>query len=264
VVKRKIITINEGKCTGCAKCIPNCPEGAIQVLDGKARLVSDLFCDGLGACVGHCPENAMHVEEREAEVYDEAKVMENIIRAGPTTIKAHLLHLKEHGAKEYLQEAIKVLDDKGIEVPNLEHRHMCPGSRLHEMKHDSNVDAGQRSELSQWPVQLNLLPVNAPFFNGADLLVAADCTAFAAGVFHGGLLKGKVLAIGCPKFDDISHYEEKLTESFKSNDIKSVTVAIMEVPCCRGLYAAVENALAQSGKPIPLERTVVRISGEIS
>jgi len=263
MAKRKIITINEEKCTGCAKCIPNCPEGALQVIDGKARLVSDLFCDGLGACVGHCPEDAMTVVEREAEPYDESKVMENIVKAGPNTIKAHLCHLKEHGAKDFLKEAIKYLQEHDIEVPDLEGPPMmgCPGAQIREM--ESGPVGEQSSELRQWPVQLNLLPPSAPFFNDAHLLIAADCTAFAFGSFHSKLLHGKVLAIGCPKFDDVEGYIDKLTEIFKSNSIKSVTVAIMEVPCCSGLQMAVEQALGKCGKEIPLIKEVVNINGSI-
>jgi len=262
MVKRKIIEINEEKCTGCGQCIPNCPEGALQVIDGKARLVSDLFCDGLGACVGHCPEDAMIVVEREAEEYHEKKVMENIVKAGPNTVKAHLEHLKEHGAKDFLKEAVEYLEENGHEIPNLEEQHGCPGAQVREMK-DRGELKESASALQQWPVQLNLLPVQAPFFDNSHLLIAADCTAFALGSFHAKLLHGKVLAIGCPKFDDVEGYVEKLAQIFKMNKIKSITVAIMEVPCCGGLSLAVDEALKKSGKDIPLIKETVTISGEL-
>jgi len=264
MAKRKIITINEEKCTGCAKCIPNCPEGALQVIDGKARLVSDLFCDGLGACVGHCPEDAMEVVEREAEPYEESKVMENIVKAGPNTIKAHLCHLKEHGADDFLKEAITYLEEHDLEVPDLSPKqvpHGCPGAQVQEF--DAGPVGKQASELRQWPVQLNLLHPSAPFFNDAHLLIAADCTAFASGSFHSKLLHGKILAIGCPKFDDVEGYTEKLTDIFKNNNIKSITVAIMEVPCCSGLQMAVEQALKNCGKDIPLIKEVVSVNGRL-
>lgn len=271
VAQRQIIEIDEGKCTGCGLCIPNCPEGALQIIDGKARLVSDLFCDGLGACVGHCPENAMKVTSREAEEYDESRVMENIVKAGPNTIKAHLLHLKEHGAMKYLEEAKEYLQQNNIKVPDIDvktdNSPCCPGAQIREMKPtpaDSHGNtASFASALSHWPVQLNLLPINAPFFDGAHLLIAADCTAFAMGNFHTKLLHGKVVAVGCPKFDDIEHYTEKLTEIFKQNNIKSVTIAIMEVPCCSAMVPVVKDAITNSGKDIPMIKEVVNIDGSL-
>ncbi len=266
MIKRKIIKIDEEKCNGCGLCIPNCPEGALQLIDGKVRLVSDLFCDGLGACIGHCPEGAITIEEREAEPYNERKVMENIVKHGENTIKAHLKHLKEHGETKYYNEAKDFLKEKGIEIKECDPKLPCgcPGTMVQEVKKKKKVEGvDQDSALSQWPVQLKLLPVQAPFFQGADLLVAADCTAFAYGSFHGKLLNGKSVVIGCPKLDDIAAYEEKLTEIFKQNDIKSLTVAIMEVPCCIGMYIAAENALKASGKDIPLKKIVIGLDGTI-
>jgi len=268
--KRKIIKIDEKKCNGCGLCIPNCPEGALQVIDGKARLISDLFCDGLGACIGHCPEGAIEIEEREAEPYDEKKVMENIIKAGPNTIKAHLKHLKEHNETKFLEQATEVLKNKGIEIPDLEEEKMetpcgCPGAALREVNQDNNPENNkeQASALRQWPVQLNLLPPQAPFFENSHLLVSADCVPFANPNFHSNLLNGKSVVIGCPKLDDIESYKEKLTEIFKNNKIKSVTVAIMEVPCCYGMYAAVEEAVKDSGENIPIIKETISIGGEI-
>jgi len=267
--KRKIIKINEKKCNGCGLCIPNCPEGALQIIDDKARLISDLFCDGLGACIGHCPEGAITIEEREAEPYNEEKVMKNIIKAGPNTIKAHLKHLKDHGETKFLDQAIDVLKKKGIEIPNLEEKMEtqcgCPGAAIREVNTDSSAEnnAEQSSALRQWPVQLTLLPAQAPFFDNAHLLVSADCVPFANPNFHIKLLNGKSLVIGCPKLDDIEAYKEKLTEIFKNNNVKSVTVAIMEVPCCYGLYSTVEEAVKDSGKKIPVIQETIGVNGEI-
>jgi len=278
-MKRKIIKIDEEKCNGCSLCIPNCPEGALQIIDGKARLISDLFCDGLGACIGHCPEGAIEIEEREAEEYDEKKVMENIVKQGDNTIKAHLEHLKEHGEENYLNQAIDYLKEQNIENPLKEEIDKpplpcgCPGSNMIDMrtnekettdeKNTTNSNIKQKSELRQWPVQINLVPVNAPYFEEADLLITADCVPFAYANFHSDFLQNKILLIGCPKLDDIEAYKEKITEILKLNNIRSVTVAIMEVPCCFGLKSAVEEAIKNSGKDIPLEQSIITIQGEI-
>lgn len=268
MAKRKIIKIDESKCNGCGVCIPNCPEGALRVIDGKARLISDLFCDGLGACIGHCPEGAIKVEEREAKPYDEKKVMENIVKQGDNTIKAHLQHLKEHGETKLLKEAKQFLKEKGIKLEEEQMKDKllcgCPGTAMRKVNQDKEVnETEQASALRQWPVQLNLLPPQAPFFENSRLLVAADCVAHAFANFHSKLLNGKSLVIGCPKLDDIEAYKEKLTEIFKQNKIKKVIVAIMEVPCCYGMYAAVEQAIKDSGKKIPLIRETVSVSGEL-
>lgn len=274
MAKREIITIDEEKCNGCGNCIPGCPEGALQIIDNKARLVSDLFCDGLGACIGDCPEGAISVIEREAEPYDEIKVIKNIVKQGKNVIKAHLEHLKNHGETGFLKQATDYLEENGIENPleTLEDDEDklpcgCPGSSVRDMRDDkeeAEEDTGtsQKSELKQWPVQIHLVPTNAPYFNGADLLIAADCVPFAYGDFHRNLLKGKILLIGCPKLDDAEHYKEKITDIFKNNDIKSVTVARMEVPCCFGLVNLVNTALTESGKNIPLKEIMIKISGE--
>ncbi len=270
-MEREIIKINEEKCNGCGLCIPNCPEGAIQIIDGKARLISDLFCDGLGACIGHCPEGAIKVEKREADPYDEIKVMENIIPQGENTIRAHLEHLEEHGEKEFLKQAVDFLNDRGIKIKKKEKQESvlpcgCPGSQMQDLSKTKNTSSEKvelSSELQQWPVQLNLLPPQAPFFENSDLLVCADCVPFAHANFHQELLKDKSIVIGCPKLDDIGAYEEKLTEIFKNNNIKSVTVAIMEVPCCYGMYSAVENAIRESGKEIKLTQKIISVRGDI-
>jgi NAD-dependent dihydropyrimidine dehydrogenase PreA subunit len=284
-MKRDIITIDEEKCTGCGECVPNCPEGAIQIIDGKARLVSDLSCDGLGACIGHCPEGAMSVENREAEPYDERKVMVNIVKAGPATIKAHLLHLKDHNQTEFLKQALAYLRENGITPPDLSvgqgPAHAgCPGMKVMDFREDGGLQgredtghvAGGRSsetvaassELRQWPVQLQLLNANAPYFQDADLVIAADCVPFAYPDFHNRFLKGKALIILCPKLDKVlEQYLEKLTEIFKNNNIKSITLVHMEVPCCFGLSRLVEEALKRSGKNTIIKDYTVSIKGEI-
>jgi ferredoxin len=269
---RKIISIDEEKCTGCGQCIPNCPEGALQVIDGKARLVSDLFCDGLGACVGHCPEDAMTVEERPAEPYDEARVMANIVKAGPNTIAAHLHHLKDHGAVAYYDAAVAYLKEHGIPVPG-EKKTLacgCPGTAVRELEPEpveqscSCADAGPRpSRLRNWPVQITLVPVSAPYLKNADLLIAADCVGSSHPNFHDDLVQGRVLLIGCPKLDDADSYLERLTGMFRENAPKSVTVAHMTVPCCFGMVHLVKQAIAASGRTIPYAEVTVGIDGKV-
>ncbi len=274
-MQRKIIKIDEEKCNGCGQCIPNCPEGAIQVIDGKARLVSDLMCDGLGACLGHCPVGAIAVEEREAEPYDERKVMENIVKAGPNTIKAHLAHLKEHAQTEYLQTALAVLAGKGIPNPLAEmgpgqhgHGHGgCPGARaLNFARKDAAADgSGNRAaQLTHWPIQLHLISPAAPHYQGADVLLAADCTAFALGEFHRDYLKGRALAIACPKLDDGQDaYVEKIRLLADAAKINTLTVMIMQVPCCMGLANLAKRALDGAARRVPLKLVVVGLQGEI-
>ena len=275
-VKRKIIEIDEGRCNGCGRCIPNCPEGALQIIDGKARLVSDLFCDGLGACIGHCPEGAIKIVEREAEPYSERKVMERIVMQGQNVTKAHLLHLKEHGEEGCLKEAISFLEEKGIEgllAKKSGNKKIvlpcgCPGSMEQSFerklgKHNTGRAFALESELSQWPVQLALVNPNAAFFEDAELLICADCVPFAYASFHSDFLKSKALVVGCPKLDDIEFYEEKIAEIIKSNNIRGITLLHMEVPCCFGLMHAVRRALDASGKKIPLRQQIVSIQGKL-
>jgi len=272
MAKRKIIKIDQDKCNGCGLCIPNCPEGAIQVIDGKARLVSDLFCDGLGACLGHCPQGAITIEEREAEEYSERKVMENIAKQGKNVIKAHLKHLKEHNEMVYLKQAIDYLEKKGIEIildEDVQNKPCaCPGSQIIDLRTKEQSNRQQHSlpkgvtQLSNWPVQIKLVPVKAPYFENADLLVAADCVPFAYADFHFDLLKGKILLVGCPKLDDAGLYQEKIAQILKNNSIKSVTYAHMEVPCCFGLVGIIKSAISASGKNIPFKEITISIKGE--
>lgn len=307
MAKRKIIKIDEEKCNGCGVCIPNCPEGAMQVINGKARLISDLFCDGLGACIGTCPKGAISIEEREAERYDEKKVMENIVKQGKDVIVAHLKHLKEHGENQYLRAALEFLKEKKIKIsiplpedhgrspwsggarhhrggsgrhPTGEARGVpveeimpksecgCPGSKILNLKR--KADGGQgpcqtlQSELQQWPIQLHLLNPNAPYFKGAELLIAADCVPFSYANFHQRLLKGKTLIIFCPKLDNARDiYLDKLTQILKNNSIHSITLAHMEVPCCFGLVNILEEAFKASGKNIMVKDYTISIQGDI-
>lgn len=274
-MKRSIIKIDEEKCTGCALCIPNCPEGAIQIIDGKARLVSDLMCDGLGACLGHCPEGAITVEEREAEPYDEKKVMANIVKAGPNTIRAHLDHLKDHGQEDFLKEAMEYLDENNIEIPKEKEKTMngpqfsgCPGSStLAFAREDAAAEAVQGSrpsQLTHWPIQMHLLSPNAPHYQGADLLLAADCVAFSMGDFHKDYMKGKTLAIACPKLDEGQEiYLEKLKALIDTAKINTLTVMIMQVPCCGGLLRLAQRAAEEATRKIPIKNIVVGLQGEI-
>lgn len=276
-MEREIIKIDEDKCTGCGLCVPGCPEGALQIIDGKARLISDLFCDGLGACIGECPEGAITVEKREAEPYDERKVMENIIKQGPNTIRAHLTHLKEHGETQFLKIALETLEEKNIDSPEgflpnekpAQHGHAhsgCPGSRIMQFEESG---AGQKngdvsSQLRQWPVQLHLVSPVAPYYQEADVVLAADCTAYAIGDFHQRFLKNKSLAIACPKLDEGQEiYLAKLKALIDDAKINTLTVVIMQVPCCGGLVRLAGKALESASRKIPVKKIVVGIKGEI-
>ena len=225
---RKIIEINEEKCNGCGLCAKACHEGAIAIVGGKAKLMRDDFCDGFGDCLPACPMDAIHFTEREAAAYDEKAVQENKQK-------------KSAGA--------------GFS---------CPGSALRSFTpKEDNSGVRVNSCLRQFPIQIKLLPTNAPYFNGADLLIAADCTAYAYGNFHQDFIKGKITLIGCPKLDAVD-YAEKLTEIFKNNSIKSITLTRMTVPCCGGLEYAVKRAIEASGKDIPLEVAVISPDGNIA
>ena len=268
-MKRDIIKINKEKCNGCGDCIPGCPEGALQVIDGKARLISDLFCDGLGACIGTCPQDAIEIEQREAVPYDEINVMENIVKEGPNVIKAHLKHLNDHGQNDFLKQAKDFLTERNIKIPEYESGTVpgtCPGSM--EMELEKPVSGGEApvysAELRNWPVQLQLLNPNAPYFKNADLLIAADCAPFAYANFHQRFLKNKILIIFCPKLDKtIEQYVDKLAEIFKNQDIKSISIVHMEVPCCSGIEVIVKRALEKSKKNIIIKDYTISIKGEI-
>lgn len=283
-MKRKIVKIVEEICNGCGDCIPNCHEGALQIIDGKARLVSELMCDGLGTCLGHCPLDAISIEEREAEAYNEVKVMEEMRTKGKNTVIAHMKHLKEHGEHIFLKEAVSFLmfnknkllftpEEVISELQENEHRHVhnggCPGSKTisfeknNEEKNSSSVFE-QKSELKQWPIQLHLVNPIAPYFCNADLLIAADCIAFSMGNFHSKYLKSKSLAVACPKLDTNQEiYKDKIVKMIDEAKVNTITVMIMEVPCCDGLLRLVQNARQEASRKIPVKSLVVSLRGEI-
>jgi len=276
MVKRKIINIDEDKCNGCGVCIPNCPEGAIQIIDGKARLISDIFCDGLGACIGHCPQDAIKTEEREAEEYSERKTMANIIKAGKKTVIAHLKHLKEHGEMDYYNEAMDVLKEKGIEIQidDVDKRNecknipSCPGSKVLVFSDkEQNEDLGvndSKSQLRQWPIQLHLVPPNAPYFQSKDVLLVADCVAYSIADFHEKFLKNRSISIACPKLDsNINIYLSKIISLIDDAKINTLTVVTMEVPCCSGLLNLAKKAASEATRKIPIKSIVVGIKGDI-
>ncbi|MCU0379210.1 MAG: 4Fe-4S binding protein [Bacteroidales bacterium] len=291
-MERDIIKIDEEKCNGCGLCVPNCHEGALQVIDGKVRLVSELMCDGLGACIGHCPEDAITIEKREAEPYSESAVLREMISKGPNTVIAHLKHLKDHKEYEYLKEGVSWLQanksmisfdvDQVIStvhnhgrpqpgaVQNMGHHHHggggCPGSseRVIAAPVKMSPDADIPSELRHWPVQMHLINPNAPFFRGADLLLAADCVAFSLGSFHSAFLRGKSLAIACPKLDHGAEiYIEKIAALVDVARVNTITVMMMEVPCCGGLLQMVRTAIEKTTRKVPVKMIMVSIDGKI-
>jgi len=275
-MKRKIIEINDDLCNGCGNCIPNCAEGALQIIDGKARLISDLFCDGLGACIGHCPTGAMQVVDKEAEPYDERKVMVNVVKGGKNVIKAHLQHMLDHDETEYFNQAVEYLEENNIDNPlkgeKMEHNHShsggCPGSKTMQFNRNENNNRSNsvkiESELQQWPVQMHLLNPTAPYFRKADVLLAADCTAYTIGDFHRNFLKGKALAIACPKLDTgLDIYVDKIRRMIDEAEINTLTVMIMEVPCCMGLIQIAQKAVAEAERKVPVKKIVISLQGEV-
>jgi ferredoxin len=297
-MKRDILKIDEDLCNGCGQCVPNCHEGALQVIDGKVRMVSELMCDGLGACIGHCPEGAITIETREAEPYSEIQVIEQMKDKGKNTVVAHLKHLKDHGENGYLHDGVSYLKEHRAELKfNLEeviaevHNHIevsepgnhtlihsqqlgyvsggCPGSRAivierEKNRNDKEAFADQPSELRQWPVQMHLINPNASYFRNSDLLLAADCVAFSTGNFHGRYLKGKSLAIACPKLDQgTSSYVEKLIAMIDVARVNTITVLMMEVPCCGGLLQMVKTALDQATRKVPVKKMIIGINGDL-
>ncbi len=283
-MEREIILIDEQLCNGCGACIPGCPEGALQIIDGKARLVSDLFCDGLGACIGSCPEGAITVEKREAEPYEEHRVMvERIIPKGRSTILAHLKHLLDHGASTYYDQALESLRVSGIDdiediISEAEGKEEesaspgcagdgCPGSLakifdVGEKRADETGDLS--SSLTHWPVQMHLMNPESPQFRGKNFLLAADCTAFSLGSFHSRLLSGKTLGIACPKLDQgLDVYRDKIRLLIEKGGIQTLTVAVMEVPCCSSLVRIVLDAVRQAKRRVPVKVVQISIKGEI-
>ena len=322
-MQRDIIKIDEEKCNGCGACVPNCHEGALQVIDGKVRLVSELMCDGLGACIGHCPEGAITIEKREAEPYDEIAVISEMVNKGANTVAAHLKHLKDHHEYGYLEEGTTWLEVHGSELSfdvaevleavsgrqgqagaapggphhrhnqgqreagrqnEAEHRHGqqnqlghhhgqhkhgggCPGSAERLITPAPVFGAASPeapSMLTHWPVQMHLVNPNSPAYRGADLLLAADCVAFSMGSFHSRFLKGKALAIACPKLDQGTEtYIDKLTVMIDTAKVNTITVLMMEVPCCGGLMQMVRAAMARASRKVPVKTVIVSIEGKI-
>ena len=244
-MKRDIVLIDQEKCNGCGECINNCAEGAIEIVDGKARMISEIYCDGLGACLGHCPQDAISIEHRDAVGYDEVATNK---------------HLKSIGREPLAEPNHNVHDNVPVAG--------CPSARIVQREtgagNDDNVGADNvQSMLSQWPVQLTLVPPEAPFLENADLLIAADCVPFAYPRFHEKFLKNKAVVIACPKLDDLDFYIQRLTDIFAKNSLKKITIVHMEVPCCFGLNHAVEEALKAAQKEIPLEEVTIGIDGTV-
>jgi ferredoxin len=236
---RNIVNIDEEKCNGCGLCISSCKEGAIAIIDGKAKLVSDIYCDGLGACLGECPQDAITVEKREAVEFDEEAAMKHVEKT----------KTKEQQAKTTACG--------------------CPGTMSRKIEHQIQEEScgctdetPAKSQLGNWPVQLKLVPTNAPYFEGADLLLVADCVPFAYADFH-KTLKGKPVVIGCPKLDDSGYYVDKMADIINDSQIKSLTVVNMEVPCCKGITKIAEAAIAKSGGNIPMEEITISIDGRV-
>ncbi len=245
--KRKIIEIDEDRCTGCGACVTKCAEGALAIIDGKAKVVNEVFCDGLGACIGECPEGALRIIERDAPDFDEAEVHKHLkrtsSRAAPEPIGPEPCGCPSHNPMLVKASASQKADAS--------HKHAAKG---HELP----------PELATWPIQWRLVRADMPFFKDADeVLMAADCVPFAFRNFHGRFLAGRPLIIGCPKLDDQQKYLEKLTEVISTSGLKSIDVVIMEVPCCSGLKKLVDEAVRRSGRDIPVRTTVVGIQGEI-
>ncbi|WP_320111083.1 4Fe-4S binding protein [Draconibacterium orientale] len=285
---REIIKIDEDLCNGCGNCVPNCHEGALQIIDGKARLISELMCDGLGACIGHCPEGAITIEKREADAYDEIATISQMVKQGKATMFAHLKHLQDHNETGYLQQALGFIKANREAMP-------FEISEVHELLHGAKeeqasgggcatgrcpgsapmaFDAGGLkmaapateipSELTQWPVQMHLINPTASYFQGADLLIAADCAGFAYGNFHNDFIKGRKMVIACPKLDqgkDI--YVQKLVKLIDESRVNTITVVIMEVPCCGGLSQMVKMATQMASRKVPVKEVVIGIKGDI-
>ncbi|MGL4909017.1 MAG: ATP-binding protein [Bacteroidales bacterium] len=284
--KRSIIKIDEELCNGCGACVEGCHEGALQVIEGKARIVSELYCDGLGACIGECPLGAIEIEERQAEAYNERAVMERIAPKGEDTILAHLKHLKEHGELLYFREGIEfleehhiVIDLSSIQTPSSPKNEMpklacgCPGSMERSFVAEGLSREGLRpvsssspltSALTHWPVQLHLVNPNASFFQKADVLLAADCTAFAYPDFHNRFMRNHALVIACPKLDEGQDiYIAKLVAMINDAQINTLQVVIMEVPCCGGLLQLAKTAVQQAQRKVPIKKIVIGVQGEV-
>ncbi|MFP4106876.1 MAG: 4Fe-4S binding protein [Phycisphaerae bacterium] len=251
---RKIVHIDEDKCDGCGLCVPSCAEGAIQIVDGKAKLLAENLCDGLGNCLGECPKDAIHIEEREADEFDEQAVEEHLASREETEMK--------HKTPEPQRNTKPQAKFGG-----------CPGSRMMQFAREDKPEAkapatetatgSRQSQLGHWPVQLTLLPEQGPLWNGANVLLAADCVAYTMADFHEKLLSGRTLAVACPKLDDVEPYVGKLARILAGNDVESVTIARMEVPCCGGLEMIFREAAQRAGVDVPLNVITVSLDGKV-
>lgn len=241
-IVRKIIEIDEELCDGCGQCVTGCAEGALAIVDDKARVISDNLCDGLGACIGECPTGALQIIEREAEAFDEVAVEDHLAQQGQAEKPAHAF--------------------AGGGCPSAGVKMFAPRPEGARLSADILPEGGDMSTLTHWPIKIRLVPPHAPFLKGADLLVLADCGAIAFPTLHRDLLKGRVVMAGCPKFDDLALYEEKFTQVFQQADIRTITVVRLEVPCCAGLQALVMKSLKNAGADIPVEEIVISPRGQ--
>ena len=241
-IKRKIIEIDEELCNGCGECILSCAEGAIYLINGKAKVIADKFCDGLGACLGECPVNALKIVERETDAFDEAAVEDHLKK----------LETEKNDQKKDLPSG----------CPSAAVKTFDTGERC-QRYNDAHAEDPRSSELSHWPVKIKLISPDAPFLKGADLLVAADCSSVANPNFHADFMRNKAVMTGCPKFDDVEPYKNKFAEIFRRCDIKSVTVVVMEVPCCSGLPMIVKAGMAEAGVSLPVETVTLTLQGDV-
>ncbi|HRW20341.1 MAG TPA: 4Fe-4S binding protein [Bacteroidales bacterium] len=283
-MEREIIKIDENLCNGCGNCVPKCHEGALQIIDGKARLVSELMCDGLGACIGHCPEGAITVETREATPYDEVATIKSMINSGENTIVAHLQHMIDHNEMEYYNQGMNYLIDNERNLPfklnnvlerlktrkssdNCSALGACPGSATKSfmsISENDNSNRKQKSELTHWPIQLHLINPSASHFKNSELLIAADCTAFSMGNFHSDFLKGKTMVIACPKLDHSTDvYIEKFRALIAESKVNTISLLMMEVPCCHSLVPMIQKAIEKAGRKVPVKAIIVDVQGNI-
>jgi len=260
IVKRNIVSIDESKCNGCGLCIDACHEGAIEIIDGKARLISDEYCDGLGDCLPECPKGAIEIIEREADAYDEVKVQKRIEERKYAEENKQAKEVKKSEENKYAEE----IDKEPLACG-------CPGSAARMIQRNTDEkkkipvaeEEQRQSELRQWPVQLNLVNTRAEYFNNADLLVAADCTAYAYADFHKDYIKGRITVIGCPKLDNVDYYKDKLCDILANNNIKSITVVRMQVPCCGGIVKAVKTAMLETQVIVPYNEVIITPDGSV-
>jgi ferredoxin len=271
-MKRKIISIDATKCDGCGDCVSSCPEGAIQLVDGKAKVVRESYCDGLGACLKECPRDAITLEERDAVPYDEKQVIASLVALGSPVVEAHLRHLKDHGELDTLKLALDYLTQHSAPVERPEPlMHSCPGTRSQsiprsatKMQESRVIDTDAESQLTHWPIQLRLLSPLSPTYREADVILVADCVPFALNDFHEKFLKGNKLAIACPKLDlNQEAYVDKIHTMIDVANVKSITVMMMEVPCCKGLFRLAQVAMDKSSRKIPLRAVTISLDGKV-